>query len=585
MEGLPKERNIPPKEELGPKRFEIQPDSFVSERLSAVQSGVEEMREEDPNVLGVTLYGSMVKGTAHEGSDVDGYLYLDADRLAREESELATQENREPRPVTFDVGDVGNVSTYPGEHLYDVYKPLIKDKFTKDGLLNEEQISDINIRPISGEIIDRHLSSLKQGLELARNGENDVNIEPSQNLFGLFHLAVGHGLDSHRQQIIEKLEGMGQEGEEVWSKIIGQTEKLEQYMYTDTPIRYPRTLAEARNRYIPKTEQGNSLETQADGNETWPENATAEAYEAYEEPLEVQMYSERKQEYRDVISQWDEHIHQAVAEDGHVLSEEELHHAIDMRERMIQEMVEVSANYPGDWTELLHKRAIDPVTKEKFSTQRTEAMLAMKDGAVPEQEQGNKYGKRYTEHYQRQMDKYGARVSNIFSHTNIEVGGATRAATLGSGNIDKPGTVYLDAHKDGVPLTDKQKNIIEAHEKMHGLFDSQSPTDKLEIRSIFDEEAVSQLQASYEESRKRGVDTKFNRNYLENPDEIIARLSQFKNYFGMSADEEFTKKHLDQVRKRYISDTGLDNGVSDLLSCVTPQTEQAFLKVINKYPI
>ncbi|MBP7006087.1 nucleotidyltransferase domain-containing protein [Patescibacteria group bacterium] len=254
MEGIPKQRQIPTKEDLGPKRFEVQPDRFVHERLDAVQSGVEEIKGGDPSVLGLTLYGSMVKGKAHEDSDIDGYLYLDAEQLAQNEARQALQENREPRPVTFDIGDTGTLSTYPGEHLYDVYKPLIKDKFTKSGFLTEEQISDINLRPISKEIIDRHLDSLQQALKLVRNGEENVSPEPSQNLYGLFHLEVGRGLGSYRQQVIEKLEGLGQEGEEIWSMIIGQTEKMEQYMYTDTPIHYPRTLAEARNTYIHKKE-------------------------------------------------------------------------------------------------------------------------------------------------------------------------------------------------------------------------------------------------------------------------------------------------------------------------------------------
>jgi predicted nucleotidyltransferase len=260
MEGTPKQRNIPPKEDLGPKRFEIQSDDFIRERLDIIQSGIEEMQEEDPNVLGLTMFGSMVKGKAHETSDVDGYLFLDAERLAQEEEQLAAQENREARPVTFDIGDTGNLSTYPGEHLYDVYKPLIKEKFTKGDLLNEEQISDVNIRPISEEIIDRHLSSLLQASKLSENSEDGVDIEPSQNLYGLFHLSIGHGLEKYRQQVIEKLEEFGSEGEEIWSKIIGQTEKLEQYMYTDTPVRYPRTLAEARDLYIPETNSSSDIE-------------------------------------------------------------------------------------------------------------------------------------------------------------------------------------------------------------------------------------------------------------------------------------------------------------------------------------
>jgi hypothetical protein len=583
MEGVPKERNIPPKENLGPKRFEIQSDSFVHERLDAVQNGVEEMKEEDPSVVGLTMYGSMVKGKAHEGSDIDGYLYLDAERLAQNEMEQALQENREPRPVTFDTGDAGNLSTYPGEHLYDVYKPLLNEKMTKDGSLTEEQVSDINLRPISGEIIDRHLGSLQQGLEMARNGEEGVNIEPSQNLYGLFHLEVGRGLGGYRQQVIEKLEGLGQEGEEIWSKIIGQTEKLEQYMYTDTPIRYPRTLAEARNTYMPKKESAGGDSSLEGGQsstslESWPEGATAEAYESYEEPFEVQMYNEQKQEYIDAIAQWDDYIEKATAEDGYELNEGELHRAFDMRERMIQEMVEVSGNYPGDWTGLLYKRAVDPITKEKFTKTRTEAMETMREGEVGKVDKP----KQFKEHYQNQMDNYDRTVDAVFSRTKIGDGGI-KSFTLGmSTGIGDTGIVYDGAHqKDGTPLTARQKNIIEAHEKGHGLRDFESTIDRNEIRSVIDPQALMELKSQKQESG----DKNFRGNYTEEPAEVIERMAQFKNYFGMSANEKFTKKHLDHIRKHYVADTGLDNGVSDLLACVTPETEKAFLDVINKYPI
>lgn len=250
MEGIPKQRNIPQKEELGPKRFEVQTDGFVKKRLDAIREGLKEMKEENPNVLGLTLFGSMVKGKAHEDSDVDGYLFLDVDRLAEEENELALQENREPRPVTFDIGDTGNLSTYPGEHLYDIYKPLIREKLTHDGSLSEEKIRDINIRPVGHDMIDKHLLSLQQAIESLKNGDSEVRIEPSQNLYGLFHLAVGHGLEGYRKYIIEELEQLGQEGEDIWRTIIRKTEQLEQYMYTDTPIHYPRTLTEARRAYI-----------------------------------------------------------------------------------------------------------------------------------------------------------------------------------------------------------------------------------------------------------------------------------------------------------------------------------------------
>jgi predicted nucleotidyltransferase len=250
VEDFPKQRNIPPKDELGPKRFEIQSEGFVRERFKAVRKGLDLIKKDNPNILGLTIYGSMVKGRAHEASDIDGYLYIDAERLAREEEESALNERREPRQVTFNVGEVGKLATYPAEHLYDVFKPLIIARFTESGHLKEEQVQDINVRPISAEIINEHIESMVHKLTESRETGTEAQIEPSQNLFGLFHLAIGHELDTFRTQVIEKLEALGGDGELIWRAIINESEKLEQYMYTDTRINYPKTLASARKKYI-----------------------------------------------------------------------------------------------------------------------------------------------------------------------------------------------------------------------------------------------------------------------------------------------------------------------------------------------
>lgn len=296
----------------------------------------------------------------------------------------------------------------------------------------------------------------------------------------------------------------------------------------------------------------------------------------YEEPLEVQTYNERKQEYADAIASWDEHINQAISENGNELSGEELYNAIDMRERMKQEMIGVSANYPGDWTALLYKRMIDPISKEKFTTTRVGAMGAMHEGEVGEFDKP----KQFKEHYQNQIDNYERTIAKVFNQTKVS---NERPHVLGaSAGIGDAGIVYRDAHhKDGTPLTNRQKNIIEAHEKGHGLRDFESDIDKSEIRSIIDPQALAGLKLSMQEAG----DKNFNGNYTQKPEEIIERMAQFKNYFGMVADEKFTKQHLDYIRKNYVANTGLDNGISDLLHVVTPETEKAFLDVINKYPI
>lgn len=255
---------------------------------------------------------------------------------------------------------------------------------------------------------------------------------------------------------------------------------------------------------------------------------------------------------------------------------------LQRRELLAEQSVEVSANYPGNWTGLLQSRMLDANTKRKFIEQRQFAMPAMRDGMPGVLDKPNSFAS----HYEDQIANYEDAVNKVFSVTNI--GSAAehgkRPHHLGMGNINEPGTVFSDAElKTGAKLSIRQKNIIEAHEKGHGLRDFTSPQDIAEIRSTIDQEALRDLQQAQESSQN--ADTRFPINYVQMPEEIIERMAQLKNYFGMSADEEFTTQHLEYARVNYIKDTGLDNGISTFFGCVTDKTKDAFLTIMNKYPI
>ena len=266
-------------------------------------------------------------------------------------------------------------------------------------------------------------------------------------------------------------------------------------------------------------------------------------------------------------------------------SEEQMHELFDQRESLQNETFTASANYPGDWTLLLRDRMLDPTTKERFIAQRTEAMLAMPSG---EPSTFERRPREFQSHYQAQIDNYDTRVEEIFSRTNIgnaaDFGKSPR--NLGQSGIDQPGTIFTDATHQDRFLSNRQLNMVEAHEKGHGLRDYTSPIDTAEIKSIIDEDALEELTEMHRERERLGEkEGRFQSRYAARPDEIIERMAQFKNYFGMGAQDTFEKKHLDYIREHYTADTGLDNGINDLLTCVTPKTEAAFLKVINKYPI
>ncbi len=299
--------------------------------------------------------------------------------------------------------------------------------------------------------------------------------------------------------------------------------------------------------------------------------------ETFADPEELSMYHERNAELQGKLTSIDSTIESTfgVAESEMALSDElDSESLLNQREALLVEKVAAEANYPGDWTGLLYERMKHEETRRKFIERRSTAMSAMLVGEPGMMDKP----KQFAAHYQEQIDQYDERIEDIFKITNIGPAAAygKQPVHLGEGNINEPGTVFSDT-----ALTIRQKNMIEAHEKGHGLRNFESPTDSAEIRAVIDVEELDRIAAEHSQTEQK----RFPKNYLQKPEEIVERMAQFKNYFGMKGGEEFTKRHLDHVRTHYVSDTRLDNGVSTLLACVSPRTEATFLRVINEYPV
>jgi hypothetical protein len=256
-------------------------------------------------------------------------------------------------------------------------------------------------------------------------------------------------------------------------------------------------------------------------------------------------------------------------------------HIEDEIKKLLKEQIKTSSNYAGDWTLLLKNRMLDPLTKEKFIETRARAMLDMKLGKIPEQSQdGLNYIKKtqYQEYYQNQIDEYDANVEQIFDSTQIgkALDFNKQPHNLGVGSIGSEGAVFTDSiNMNGEPLTIRQKNIIEAHEKGHGLRDFVAE-DKRDFMRVIDMDIINQNDV---ETGKR------NRKYLGDAEEIAERMAQLKNYFGFTASDIFTKEHLEYAKQHYVKDTGLDNSMTLFFDAVTEKTVDTFIEVINQYPL
>lgn len=249
------------------KRFTLSKETFAKERIDGLKDVVADLKKEHPEVLSFAMFGSMVKGTAREASDIDGYLYVDAD--------LAKEFSGQGSDVLQKSAD-GKVTTFSDE-LQQQYEQEIRNKLKGRLNLSDEQVRHIRVRPINEQIVDDEIAKLddytakaeqfKQesasywdALQANLDGKGEIpdpasypqypDIESSStNIFPMFHLKVGNGIEKYRAYLIDRLSQMGERGEKIWQQVIESTESLEQNLQSNTGKRYPRTLEEAASVY------------------------------------------------------------------------------------------------------------------------------------------------------------------------------------------------------------------------------------------------------------------------------------------------------------------------------------------------
>lgn len=143
-------------------------------------------------------------------------------------------------------------------------------------------------------------------------------------------------------------------------------------------------------------------------------------------------------------------------------------------------------------------------------------------------------------------------------------------------------------------LTIRQKSLVAAHEDGHRIrplnylsskyFQGAFDTSKVNISKEDMLRGKPKLDKTIEQitpAEFRDFCTEIIR-YLTTPAEIVERMSQLKNYFGMQGAELFTDDHLRYAKEHYVKDVGFDNLMTHFFQMITPQTEAKFLEFMNK---
>jgi len=256
--------------------------------------------------------------------------------------------------------------------------------------------------------------------------------------------------------------------------------------------------------------------------------------------------------------------------------------------------IEKTANFEGDWTLLLKDRLLNTEIKkqqlEKTSFwigKSVEELCEEKSYSENEAEEFFKFQIKnlYINHYKQKSqivkyELYDEFIEKVFKSTNYMTSleysenpeaenisktiKAVSPAGMGTG-----GTLFKDRlfFNDGINYTNKQKNIIESHEKGHSVR-TYTGKQKKEIEDVLE---------------KRWLGNEEQKKYLGCAEEIIERMSQLKNYFGFSGSEEFTIEHLYYAREHYVEDVGLDLGMTLFMNAIID--EKKFLNIMNTYGV
>ncbi len=194
-------------------------DPAVREITKDVRAVVEGMKKDFPDVVGIGLFGSLVKGYAHPSSDVDAFLFMDIERFS---------------------------SAAPDESGMRVVSPSIRGKFLMDEFMRRIQARG---RMIDHVFLGRADHSFLESL-LSRPSEHSAKY-----LARFFMISSGTEILSYREFILDRLVELKDKGDYLFLGMMDELSRLENFGFPEEVIRarrklYPVTLEAARAYFL-----------------------------------------------------------------------------------------------------------------------------------------------------------------------------------------------------------------------------------------------------------------------------------------------------------------------------------------------
>ncbi|MBI2121616.1 MAG: nucleotidyltransferase domain-containing protein [Candidatus Sungbacteria bacterium] len=201
------------------KRFLLSRHPELKERLKKIHEIMKEEKAKYPELVALTLFGSLTKGYAIPESDIDGYILIDEDKILPKKPE-----------------EIDSPSVF--SHIHDRIKEELK--------LNAEQKKNLTAYIFSGKRLPKLLTYTH---------DTTIDIMKADQLMRFFHLSIGTGINDYRKIILDTLESMGKDGEKIWKNIFShlfhfENGGLDTKLYAKRLALYPKTIQEAKKYFL-----------------------------------------------------------------------------------------------------------------------------------------------------------------------------------------------------------------------------------------------------------------------------------------------------------------------------------------------
>lgn len=227
------------------RRYEPPTNEIARQRLDTFRESVKQFQKERPEILGATLYGSMMKGSqAREESDIDAFMYIDGELLKDK-----------------------NVDT-------EKYRTTFLENFGGKDSGEREYFEDLRLKELSSEIIDKEIEDQISHYKEYKNYKNTLDEkyaeattekdketllkqEPFRNfdfaISGMFHPRIGTGIEKYRKVFLEKMRSISDReiAEKIWGEVAFNLRTYETRKDPTVEIVIPETLEDAMRLYDP----------------------------------------------------------------------------------------------------------------------------------------------------------------------------------------------------------------------------------------------------------------------------------------------------------------------------------------------